>query len=80
MPMQGDDAAHAGHRRVSGRDGVHCLRKGQAAASRSKHMGPAWRERSAARCSIASGLRVWLCAMTGRTADSSSPRQGMAAK
>jgi hypothetical protein len=80
MSMQGESAAHVGHRRASGWDGVRCLRKGQAAAPRSKHTGPAWRESLAARCSIARGLGVWLCAMTGRTANSSSPRQSVAAK
>lgn len=78
--MQGDDTTHAGHRRVLGRDSVRCLGKGQATARRSKHTGPAWRERAVARCSVACGLGVWLCAMTGRTTYSSSPRQGMAAK
>jgi hypothetical protein len=42
MPMQGDCATHAEHRRTSGRDGMRC------AARRSKHAGPARRERPAA--------------------------------
>ena len=37
-------------------------------------------ERGRPRCSVARGLGVWLCAMTGRTTDSSSPRQGVATK